>query len=394
MFSHSLTESFKSLKTPFYYYDLDLLERNLQELRRWSGHFNVKVHYALKANVNGPILKMIKNYGLGADCVSGNEIRKAIENDFPADDIVFAGVGKTDDEIRYALKQELNCLNVESVHELKVIDMLARGLGLGAPVALRINPDVNSHTIPGITTGKKTNKFGIDKNEIPLVLKWLPRLSNINFKGLHFHIGSQITDLQVFSKLAQKINQIQHIFIEAGYPPSLLNLGGGLGIDYANPDGNPVPGYENYFMTINDNLQRLPGQELYVEPGRAVVGQCGSLISSVLFLKNSGSVQYAILDAGMNNLIRPALYRAEHKIQNLTGMGKMYKYHIAGPVCESSDVFGKNVLLPEIKRGDLIVIRSAGAYGEVMASGYNLREPARAVYSHDFVLTNLRTVNG
>ena len=168
------------------------------------------------------------------------------------------------------------------------------------------------------------------------------------------------------------------------FTPSLLNLGGGLGIDYLNPVGNPVPDYKNYFRAFLDNLNRLPGQDLYFEPGRAVVGQCGSLISSVLFLKNSGSVKYAILDAGMNNFIRPALYNAHHKIQNLTGIDKMHKYHIAGPVCESSDIFSKNVLLPEIKRGDLIVIRSAGAYGEVMASGYNLREPAHSVYSHDF----------
>jgi len=167
MFNYSLIESFKSIKTPFYYYDLELLEKNLQALRYWSGHFDIKVHYALKANANGPVLKMIRDFGLGADCVSGNEIREAVEQGFRADDIVFAGVGKSDDEITYALKQKINCINVESIHELKVIDMLAGRMGVRAPVAFRINPDVDGHTLPGITTGIRVNKFGIDKTEIP-----------------------------------------------------------------------------------------------------------------------------------------------------------------------------------------------------------------------------------
>jgi len=306
--------------------------------------------------------------------------------------IVFAGVGKTDEEIRYALRQKIKCFNVESIHELKVIDDLARRMSVKAPVALRINPDVDGRTLPGITTGLKVNKFGIGRNEIPEVLELLHHLQHITFKGLHFHVGSQIREMNVFMELSQKVNQIQDIFIKAGFVPGLINLGGGLGIDYQNPDDDAVPGYGNYFRAFLDTLNRLPGQELYFEPGRSVVGQCGSLVTSVLFLKKSGHVNYAIVDAGMNHFIRPALYHAEHKIQNLTGIGKEIKYHIAGPVCESSDIFGKNILLPELKRGDLIAIRSTGAYGEVMSSHYNLKEPARAIYSHDFKQTGISKV--
>jgi len=371
------------MKTPFYYYDMDWLETNLHALRSYSDQMDVKVFYALKANVNNPILRLISDYGFGADCVSGNEIKKAIEIGFPPEKIVFAGVGKTDEEIGYALKQKIKCFNVESIHELRIIDDLSRRMGVQAPVALRINPDVDGHTLPGITTGLKINKFNIGRNEIPEVLDILPHLAHITFKGIHFHVGSQIRDMNVFVELSRKINQIQDIFIEAGFLPGLINLGGGLGIDYQNPDNDPIPGYGNYFKAFLNTLNRLPGQELYVEPGRSVVGQCSSLIASVLFLKKSGSVNYAIVDAGMNHFIRPALYHAEHKIQNLTGIGKEIKYHVAGPVCESSDIFGKNIILPELKRGDLLAIRSTGAYGEVMSSHYNLKEPAHTIYSHD-----------
>ncbi|MCF6169655.1 MAG: diaminopimelate decarboxylase [Bacteroidales bacterium] len=384
MFSYQQIAAFRSMKTPFYFYDMDLLAENLSELRRQADRFGLSIHYALKANVNAPVLKMIKEAGFGADCVSGNEIRKALESGFAAEDIVFAGVGKTDEEIVYGLRKGINCFNVESVHELKVMNALAGRLGVKAPVALRINPDVDARTVPGITTGTRLDKFGIDKNEVTHVLKILPRLSGIEFKGLHFHIGSQITDLNVFRVLSGEVNKIQERFISAGFVPALLNLGGGLGVDYKNPDAQPVAGFEAYFRTILEGLNRLPGQTVHFEPGRSLVARCGSLISSVLFIKNSGHNQFIILDAGMHNLMRPALYGAEHKIQNLTGIGTETVYQVAGPVCESSDIFGRNVLLPETKRGDLLAIRTAGAYGEVMASAYNLREAAPAVYSDDF----------
>ena len=393
MFDYGRIASFRSMKTPFYFYDMELLAESLSALRRQADRLGLNIHYALKANVNAPVLKMIKDAGFGTDCVSGNETRKALESGFTADEIVFAGVGKTDEEIIYGIQQGISCFNVESIHELKVVDAIAGRMGVSAPVALRINPNVNGRTNPGITTGTKLDKFGIDRDEIPVVLRLLPHLSGITFKGLHFHIGSQITDLNVFKALSKEVNQIQAAFVKGGFIPGLLNLGGGLGVDYKNPDAHPIPDFEAYFKTILVELQRLPGQAIHFEPGRSLVAQCGTLISSVLFLKKSGNNKFVIIDAGMNNLMRPALYYAEHKIQNLTGIGKELVYQVAGPVCESSDIFGRDVLLPETKRGDLLAIRTAGAYGEVMSSGYNLREAAPAIYSDDFGKLNFKKID-
>jgi diaminopimelate decarboxylase len=391
MFDHDTITTFRSIPTPFYYYDMDLLRENLKLLKTASEKYGVKIHYALKANTNDPILEAVRAFGFGADCVSGNEVKKALNAGFPASSVYYAGVGKTDEEIIFSLKNNIGCLNVESMHELQVINTLARRMHIKAPVALRINPDVDGHTKPGITTGTRLDKFGIDKEEIPEIIRLLQDLQNVEFKGLHFHIGSQITEMQVFEQLAREVNKIQRAFISAGFFPEILDLGGGLGIDYNDPDKNPFPDYESYFSVYTENLELHEGQQLHFEPGRAVVAQCGNLITSVLYLKNSGENRFIIVDAGMNNLIRPALYGAEHKVQNLTGMGIGKKYQVAGPICESSDIFARNVTLSEVQRGDLLVIRSAGAYGEVMASGYNLREAAGAVYSDDFKETAIQT---
>jgi len=391
MFDHETVTIFKSIPTPFYYYDMDLLRENLSLLKNAADRYRVKIHYALKANANNPILKEVKAFGFGADCVSGNEVKKALESGFDASSIFYAGVGKTDEEILFGLNHQIGCFNVESLHELKIIDQLAKKSNKKAPVALRINPDVDGHTKPGITTGTKLDKFGIDKDEIPEAINLLKTLHHLDFKGLHFHIGSQITDLHVFKLLAQEVNVIQEQFISADLFPKILDMGGGLGIDYENPDQHPFPDYENFFKIYRENLNIYNGQELHFEPGRAVVAQCGNLITSVLYLKNSGPARFIIVDAGMNNLMRPALYNAHHKIQNLNGLGVEKQYQVAGPICESSDIFAKDILLPEVQRGDLLIIRSAGAYGEVMASGYNLREAAHAIYSDDLKKRELRS---
>lgn len=384
MFSYQKIESFKSIQTPFYFYDLELLQQNLDALQNATGMSNLHVHYALKANTNEPILRKIREAGLGADCVSGNEVKRAIETGFSPDKIVFAGVGKTDEEIRYALEQQISCFNVESIHELIVINEICEEMDLHAPVALRINPDIDAKTNQKITTGTRFDKFGIAKDEIAEVLNLLPGLERLRFKGLHFHIGSQITDMAVFTTLAKEINAIQQQFVNEGFQVKILNLGGGLGVDYDQPDENPIPDYSHFFKAYLENLDIHPGQELHFELGRSIVAACGSLISKVLYLKNSGGLQFAIIDAGMNDLIRPALYKAKHKIQNLTGIGTETEYQVAGPICESSDIFGKNVSLPQLNRGDLLTIRTAGAYGEVMSSAYNLRHPAKAFYSTEF----------
>lgn len=375
------TDKFREIETPFYYYDLDVLRNALDVLRKESDNSGYKVHYAIKANHNPRILKLIASYGFGADCVSGNEVRAALDAGFGADGIVFAGVGKTDREIQTALAADIFCFNCESIPELEVINQIASDMGKTAPVALRINPYIDAHTHKHITTGIEESKFGINTWEIEEVMRRIGGMKNIRMLGMHFHIGSQITKMNVFKSLCARINELQQWFVDHGFQPEILNIGGGLGIDYENPDRRPS--FEDYFSLINEFIDLLPGQVLHMEPGRSVVGQCGSLISRVLYIKNGSNTMFAILDAGMTDLIRPALYQAHHKIENLSSNGNIFRYDVVGPVCESSDTFAKYIELPETKRGDFIAIRSAGAYGEAMASRYNLRNLAPAVFSDD-----------
>lgn len=373
-------------KTPFYFYDTALLKATLAELNRTKGDYHV--HYAMKANCNDVLLKIIKEAGLGADCVSGNEVKKAVETGFSRDKIVFAGVGKSDEEINYALSTDIFCFNCESIPEMEVIDALAKAKNRKARIALRINPNVDAHTHHYITTGLEENKFGINVHEFPMVADALKKLENLQLTGLHFHIGSSINDLTPFKNLCTRVNEIQQWFLQRGYKLPHINVGGGLGINYKNPDGAAICNFEAFFNVFNRFLQRQPGQEVHFELGRAVVGQCGNLISKVLYVKKGTNTNFAILDAGMTELIRPALYQAYHKIENLsaektrtgTSIGK---YDVVGPICESSDCFGKAVDLPETLRGDIIAIRSAGAYGEVMSSHYNLREKAPSHFDSD-----------
>ncbi len=382
IFSSRRIEQFRHIKTPFYYYDVELLEENLKSLTTEARRYGYHIHYALKANANIPLLGIIRRYGLGADCVSGSEIDRALHAGFAPESIVFAGVGKRDDEIIFALQNDIFAFNCESLQELEVIDALAAQLGKTARVALRLNPDVDPHTHEYITTGKEENKFGIPHTQLEEALRIVERSNHLELIGLHFHIGSQITDLTVFKELALQVNRIQQKIVAMGYTLPHLNLGGGLGIDYEHPDAHPIPDYAHYFETIATHLQPLPGQQIHFELGRAVVGQCGSLITRVLYVKKGLNKRFAVVDAGMTDLIRPALYGAFHQIQNLTGNGAEQIYDVVGPVCESSDFLGKDVPLPEVKRGDLLAVRSAGAYGQVMASHYNLRDFPGEVYSN------------
>ncbi len=366
--------------TPFYAYDLNLLRQTLQSAASEAGKYNFHVHYALKANANSPILSEMKNVGFGADCVSGNEVKCAIENGFKPQDVVFAGVGKSDTEINYALDQDIFCFNCESSHELEVLNELATAKGKTARVALRINPNVNANTHKYITTGLEENKFGINAWELEGVLDLLDTLPNISLIGIHFHIGSQITDLSVFKNLCTRVNEFQEWFVARNITLEHLNVGGGLGVDYYTPDENLIPDFEAYFGLFNQFLEVRPGQQVHFELGRALVAQCGTLVSKVLYIKKGITTNFAILDAGMTELIRPALYQSYHKIENLTSDKPEVRYDVVGPICESSDCFGKAVMLPETNRGDLVAIRTAGAYGEVMASAYNLRDKAAAIY--------------
>lgn len=382
MFTPELTEKLKIYKTPFYYYDLKNLEITLNKVKENAGKYGYIVHYALKANANDRIINKIKNAGFGADCVSGNEVKKAVESGFDPKHIAFAGVGKTDEEINYALDHDIFCFNCESLQELEVLQELAFSKSKKAAIALRINPNVNAYTHHYITTGLEENKFGINMWEMDAVLKLLQDLPNIELKGLHFHIGSQITDLSAFKNLCIKVNEIQQWFLSKKIILEHINVGGGLGVDYQEPDKKPFADFESYFKLFHDFLELQPHQKLHFELGRAIVAQCGSLISKVLYIKNGINTDFAILDAGMTELIRPALYQSYHKVENISKINfpANSKYDVVGPICESSDCFGKAVVLPETQRGDIIAIRTTGAYGEVMVSVYNLREQNMVVF--------------
>lgn len=378
-------DKFQDKKTPFYYYDTQLLHETLDVIKKEiSCREGFCVHYAVKANANPKVLNIICQAGLGADCVSGGEIEACVKAGFPSDKIVFAGVGKSDWEINLALDKDIFCFNVESIPELEVINSLAAAKGKVARVAFRINPNVGAHTHANITTGLAENKFGIAMEDMEKVIMLADDMANVKFVGLHFHIGSQILDMGDFTALCNRINELQDTLEAHHINVENINVGGGLGIDYKNPDRLSVPDFSSYFSTFAKYLRLRKGQTLHFELGRSVVAQCGSLITRVLYVKESSVKKFVIVDAGMTDLIRPALYQAYHKIENITGDEEPCTYDVVGPICESSDVFGKAVDINQCHRGDLIAIRSAGAYGEIMASGYNCRALPQGFVTEDF----------
>lgn len=375
-------------KTPFYYYDITLLERTLQTIRDVTQEDSqFCVHYAVKANNNPLILQTIAKKGFGADCVSGGEIKQAVAAGIPADKIVFAGVGKTDDEIDFALQQGIGCFNVESMPELRVINERALALGKIANIAFRVNPNIDAHTHQKITTGLNENKFGITIPQLIRSIKEAEKLEGVKFCGLHFHIGSQITDVETFKPLCECVNELQTLMEENNIWAPSINVGGGLGIDYKHPKQNPLPDFEAYFKIFRENLFIRPGQTLHFELGRSIVAQCGTLVSKVLYVKEGVEKKFIILDAGFTDMARVAMYDAYHDIENLTPETQTQQYYdVVGPICESSDVFAQHRLLHVTKRGDIFALRSAGAYGEVMSSKYNSRELAKPYSTQDFDL--------
>ncbi len=377
-------EKFRSIQTPFYYYDTTLLRETLKSVNTESGKYpNFCVHYAVKANANEKILTIIRESGLGVDCVSGGEIKAAISAGFPSSKIVYAGVGKADWEINLGLDNDIFCFNVESIPELEIINELAGKKDKVANVAFRINPNVGAHTHANITTGLAENKFGISMEDMDRVIDIAATMSHVKFIGLHFHIGSQILDMSDFIALCNRINELQEKLAARQIIVPHINVGGGLGIDYQHPNRQPVPNFAEYFAVYNKHLKLQPKQTVHFELGRSLVAQCGSLITQVLYVKQGKHKQFAIVDAGMSDLIRPALYQAYHKIENLTSEAPAEAYDVVGPICESSDVFGKAIDLNKVTRGDLIALRSAGAYGEIMASMYNCRPLPKGYTTED-----------
>ncbi len=379
-------DRFSQMRTPFYYYDMELLRATLDAIKKEANqHEGFVVHYAVKANANPKILLAIRQAGLGADCVSGGEIEASLKAGFPSSKIVYAGVGKSDWEINLGLDNDIFCFNVESIPELEVINELAAAKGKVARVAFRLNPNVGAHTHANITTGLAENKFGIAMRDMESVIAEASKLHHVKFVGLHFHIGSQILDMCDFQALCNRINELQdqlerhHIRVEH------INVGGGLGIDYQHPNRVPIPDFKAYFDTYAKRLKLRQGQTLHFELGRAVVGQCGSLITRTLYIKEGATKKFCIVDAGFTDLIRPALYQAYHKIENICSDEPIEAYDVVGPICESTDVFGKQVDLNRAQRGHLIAIRSAGAYGEIMASQYNCRKLPQGFTSDEII---------
>ena len=383
MFSNKELKFFMQCPTPFFYYDIERFRQTLNLIKTETVKYGYIVHYAIKANANDKLLQIIKEHGFGADCVSGNEVKKAIEIGFNSDSVVFAGVGKSDNEINYGLEHNIFSFNCESLQEIEVIDELAQKKGVIAKIALRINPNVKANTHHYITTGIDENKFGINRWEFEKLLELLKRKQHVKLIGLHFHIGSQITDFDVFKSLCIRVNEIQQYFIENQILVEHINVGGGLGVDYEHPENKNFPDFEVFFKLFNRFLDLKPGQKLHFELGRTMVAQSGTLISKVLFVKNGINTNFAIIDAGMTELIRPALYQAYHKIENISSKDGLEFYDVVGPICESSDTFGKTVQMSSTRRGDLIAIRTVGAYGQVMSSQYNLRDLAKAYYSDE-----------
>ena len=375
-------DKFKQIPTPFYYYDMALLQDTLDEIRRCIAGFPFKVHYAVKANANATILEQIRRAGLGIDCVSGGELAAAISAGFAGNEIAFAGVGKTDKEIAAGIDSDIFCFNVESLPEMEVINEIAASKGKVARIAIRVNPNIDAHTHKYITTGLNENKFGINVPQLDDVVDAALAMQNVELIGLHFHIGSQIRETKPFIMLCEKANELLQHLEARGVKLSIINVGGGLGINYDDPDGDAIAGFDQYFSIFKQHLKLREGQELHFELGRAVVAQCGSLITRVTYVKTGILKKFIIVDAGMSDLIRPALYQAHHKIENISATGTPTEtYDVVGPICESSDCFGTDETLPITHRGDLIALRSAGAYGEIMASRYNCREFPAAIYS-------------
>ncbi|MBH14949.1 MAG: diaminopimelate decarboxylase [Cytophagia bacterium] len=382
MFNSELTKKLTKLKTPFYFYDLDLLDKTILSLKE-SLDANYSIYYAIKANNNSKIIKLIKDHDLGIDAVSGEEINKSLNNSIKPKKIVFAGVGKTKDEIIFAIRKKIYLFNCESFDEISLIDKISNELNVKTKIAIRLNPNIDSRSHKYIKTGMFDSKFGIQIDHLAEILEKIKKLNHIDLKGYHFHLGSQIDDLGVFRKLCKVSNEMNIYLKNKNFNITDINLGGGLGINYKEPDLNLIPDFKSYFQIFKRNLIYFDNQKIHFELGRSIVGQSGSLFSSILYLKKSFNKHFIIIDAGMTELIRPALYNAQHHIENLSSSKKENKYDIVGPLCESSDTFAKDYYLNQSKIGDLIVIRSTGAYGEVMSSNYNLREKVNAYYSNE-----------
>ena len=347
MLSRQIASKLRGYETPFYLYDMALLRQTLESVVYESKKYGYKVHYAIKANYDDHLLAVIREYGLGIDCASGNELRKAVEAGFDPKGIVYAGVGKRDKELKYAIEQEILAINCESIQELELVNAFSAEMGKVTDIALRINPDIDPKTNHCIDTGQADSKFGISYEEVLEHAKEIRSLKNINIIGLHLHIGSQIRELHVFENMCNKVNVIVENFEKLGCKFRFVDVGGGLGVNYDVPENEPIPNFASLFSIVHNHL-RIGDREVHFEFGRSIVAECGELITTVLFNKTTATGRkLVIVDASMTELVRPAMYGSYHNIENITAKDDEVreKYTVVGTACESTDVFDENVTL-------------------------------------------------
>lgn len=359
----------KKIKTPFYLYSKKTILRHFFQIKDAFKEIQPLICFSIKSNANPKVLKTLKKAGSGFDIVSGGELKKALKAGVSGQKIVFAGIGKTSEEIKKAIKSNIFMFNCESSNEILLINKIAEQLKKKITIAIRINPDIIPQTHKYITTGKKETKFGISIYEIKNVLKILKQCSNISLKGIHFHIGSQITEVSPYIKAIKKILNLIKEIQKHHFVIEYLNIGGGLGIIYKNEKPQTPDEFARKIIPLikNKNLK------LILEPGRYIVGNAGVLITKVIYIKKSLNKTFVIVDAGMNTLIRPSLYEAYHEIIPLKQTKHKFKVDVVGPICETGDFFAKNRLIGKVCENNYLAIKSAGAYGRVMASTYNAR---------------------
>ena len=367
-----LVDCYEKKESPVYVYDLDGLSKRVKDFTSVLPA-NTDVHYALKANCNINVLKIIKENGLGLDVVSGGELKQGLEAGFLASDIVFSGVGKTVKELELAINEGVKQINVESVQELERISFLAQKMNKKVNVAFRMNPDVDAKTHPYITTGFRENKFGMDFLEISTLLEILKQNKNVELSGLTMHIGSQLRDIQPMEDASKRLLSLWDELIADGYKLKTLDLGGGLGIDYKDEESSDLANINLYGEMLKSLLKDFKGK-IILEPGRILVARYGVLITKIQYIKENQFKNFAIVDTGMHHLMRPCLYQAYHRILPLKldlSDSEEKLYDIVGPICESSDTIGKDRLMGHLRQDDYLAVCDVGAYGHVMSNNYN-----------------------
>ena len=375
----SLYDLVKVCQTPFYVYSQEKIINQVNKTKEILGN---NIFYSIKSNSNQAILKLMNSLDIGADVVSVGELKRALEAGFDPNKIIFEGVGKSDQDLLYAIHKNIRLINTESLEEIKLLDNLANEKNKIVDIGVRLNPDVDGETLSKISTGKKTDKFGIEFENLDKIIKLVKSCKNLNLIGISCHIGSQISKIEAYRNTFSQMKMAANKFIESGINIKHVDLGGGFHVKYeeSDPDFNIEMVKEEL-----DNCFTQTNYELSFEPGRYLIAEAGVIVTSIVTIKNNGGINYLIVDAGMNTLIRPAMYGAHHEILAIDVKSEeIMDYAIAGPICESSDVFLKNIKLAKQKIGNLLVIKNTGAYGKVMSSNYNSRPlPSEILINND-----------